>query len=588
MPTFDNEIKKKQYTPNIVVRLNGVDYAMREPDSGLAIPASNRGVIGRVNVNPAKVDLKRVNTVIASFSFDLVDVGGLITSLFKDNGTLFLGQQVRIFIGRSGVAMDFSDYLELPETRVKKVSHTDNKYTFRTVEETDRMNREIFNERALLAVDILAGTTTIDSQTDISGFASSGQFKINDEFMSYTSKSGSQFLGVTRAEKSSTAVSHDKGSEIFRVDDISGNPIDLIMQLIISNGGGGAFDVLADGLGIDESLVDTADMIVTRDQVFAGESFSFSMYGIENALKFIEDELLLACNCRLKTTAASKISIAVLDQTVFGDAPEVITNDTMTSTPSYDVTGDQILNQIVIDWDFLEGTQKYRESTPFNDPDSIADFGATRPYRLKFKGIASQAIVNDRGARLLERFKTPTPGITVNTHMDKGLINIGDNITLSSDNIPNASGTLIFATELEVIERAVNWTSGDVRFRLAFTSYSGIRGCFIAPSDLIDSVISQKKVTVTAGRGDCFTVGWKLRLWNELTGVYEADTENEIIDITGDTITFKDNFSTTLTTNHRLKFPDYDEATNDQRRYGFISDDGLDFDDGSATYRITF
>jgi len=586
--SFATEIKKKKYTPNIVIRLDGSDYAIRQPDSGLVVPAANVGVVGGVRLNPAKVDLKRVNTVIASSSFDLIDIDGEITRLFKDNAILFLKKTVDIFIGRSGVSQDFSDYLQLPTTRVEGWSHTDNKYTFRTVEETDRMTKETFNERVPLAVDILPATTTIDAQNSIANFANSGQLKINDEFMSYTSKSGTQFLGVTRATKGSTAVAQDKGSEIFRVDDISGNPIDLIMQIIISNGGGGPFDVLADGLGIDASLIDTADMIVTRDQIFAGENFSFSMYGIENTLKFLEDELLLACNCRFKTTSSSKISIAVLDQTVFGEAPDAITNDTTTSTPRFQVTGNQIINNIVIDWDFLEGTGKYRESTTFTDADSITDFGKTKPYRLSFKGIFTQAIVNDRGNRLLERFKTPTPSISMNTHMDKGLINIGDNVTVLSDNIPNASGTLNFATELEVIERAINWTSGDVRFRLAFTSYSGIRACYVAPSDLIDSVISQKKITVSAGRGDCFTIGWKLQLWDEITRSYESDPPNEIISIVADTITFKDNFVTTLTTDHRLKFPDYDDATDDQKRYCYISDGGADFDDGSATYRVTF
>lgn len=104
MATFASEIKKKTYTPNIVIRLDGLDYSMHQPDSGLVVPAANVGVVGALRVNPSKVDLKRVNSIIASNSFDLVDVGGVITTLFKDNATLFIGEQVEIFIGRVGAS----------------------------------------------------------------------------------------------------------------------------------------------------------------------------------------------------------------------------------------------------------------------------------------------------------------------------------------------------------------------------------------------------------------------------------------------------------------------------------------------------
>jgi len=78
-------------------------------------------------------------------------------------------------------------------------------------------------------------------------------------------------------------------------------------------------------------------------------------------------------------------------------------------------------------------------------------------------------------------------------------------------------------------------------------------------------------------------------LWNEVTQSYTADPENEIVSIVGDTITFQNNFSTTLIpTTHRIKFADYDLVSQDQKRYCFISDSGLNFSDDTSTYRILF
>lgn len=598
MGTLASEITNKKFKPNVVIRFPDLseDFAVHQPDSGLTIAAGRR-VVSNLTVNPTRVDLRRVNTTIASNTFDLIDKNEIITALFKDNSKLFLKERVQIFIGRIGVSMDFSEYFELPETIVNGVTHNDNRYTFRSVEQTDRMNKPVFNFRSILEVDILAGTTTIDANTDIDDFPASGIIKINDEFISYTSKDNGarQFLGATRGEKGSTPSAHDAGSEIFNVTDVSGNPVDLLLQILISGGGGGPYDVLSEGLGIDESLIDVTEMENIRDQIFAGESYSYSLYGFENMLKdFIEPELLDSINARFKISANSKISIAILDQTVFGEAPESISEDTQIRTPRYTVQDRRLVNKVIIDWDFLEGTQRYREQTTFIDQDSIDEFGEQAPLRKKWKGpkaaSSGQLIVNDRGGRLIERFKTPTPDISVDTQMDKGLLNIGDKILLASSKIPSASGTLQFASEVEILEKSINWINGDVKFKLAFTSYTGIRGAYIAPSDNIVSITSQKVVDVGSGRGDCYEVGWKLQLWNNSTEAYEADAPNEIVSISGDQITFKDNFSTTLVAGgvHRLKFPEYDDASADQRRFAFISDDGNDFDDGSATYRITF
>lgn len=597
--TFSEEIRKKQFVPNVVIRLVGQYYCITQPDSGLVVPASNIGTVRSLNVNPTQIDLRRCNTTIASYGFSLLDKSGVITAQFGDRAEIFFNQTVEIWIGRKTGSFDFADYYKLPDTKIKKIDHVENTFNMTSAEETDRMNKSFYDRMNKLDVSILSGTTTITANIAIDDWPTAGMFKIDDEFVSYSGKNNGlkQFTGCIRGEKGTFPTSHNAGTTMFEVVDVSDNPLTLLLQLLVSGGGGGPYDVLPDGLGIDQNLIDIAQIEDIRDTIFPTDVYEFSLYNVTNALKFFEEEILLSCNLRFRVSQNSKISLALLDQSVFGEAPDDMDDSTISSYPKLSVDENKIVNRVEIEWDWDEGTRAYRKLSPYDDATSITDFSDKAPMRFKWKGpkasLGGQAIVDDRADRFLQRFKTPAPEITFKTQIDKALSNLGDKILVSSNHIPSASGTLQFSTELEVISRAINWVTGDVTWKLAFTSYSGIRACYIAPSDKMLTVINQKTFTVAAGRGACYEVGWKMALWLHLPsgygGGYESDLVNEIESIVGDTITMKDNFASTLIANrHRIKFADYDDATQDQKRYCFISDDGNNFADDGSTYRITF
>lgn len=593
--TYTEELVKKKFIGNVVIRFLGQYFSIRQPDSGLSIPSPyNRCVRGLI-LNATQVDLQRANQTIANYSFRLVDVGNVITALVKDRADALINQEVEIWVGRVAVGLDFADYFKLPITKIKKVDHSENAYFISTSETTDRMSMPVFDLTGKLEDSVLDATTTFTLIEPTTDFPSSGTGKIQDEFFSWASKNdGTRTLnGILRGLKGTTAVAHSAGNDISWVYDVSENPIDILLKILISGGGGGPYDVYPDGLGISPLLIDVAGIEAIRDAIFAGEIFSFSLYDIDNALKFIENEILLGCNLRIITSDTSQISLALLDQSVFGDAPSEINEDTIASYPKWVVDDNKIVNVIEIQWDWNEGTQNYLEVDTYKDSDSITSFGERKPYKIKLKGPKSasggQAIVDDRSTRFLSRFATPNPEITFRTHIDKSLLIVGEKVLVQSSQIPYASGTLQFATELEVISRAINFETGDVNFKLAFTSYSGIRPCYIAPSDVLFSVISQKSITVPTGRGAYYSPGWVMKLWDIAAIGYTADLANTIESIVGDTINFVNDWTTPLfASNYRMKFADYNETTMDQHRYCFISDNGNNFDDGSGTYRITF
>lgn len=592
---YEIELGKKNFRSNVVIKLIGQYFAIHQPDSGLIIPSPFDKSVKSIIVNPTQVDLLRANQTIANYSFRLLDKDESITALIKERANAFSGQEVEIYVGRITGSFDFADYFKLPTVKVKQISHSENAYYFSCSEITDRMQKGVFNLAGKLEDAILAATSTFTLVNDTTNWPVSGTGKLEDEFFSWSGKDDSlrELTGVLRGLKGTDAVDHDAGTDISWVYDVTENPLNILLKLLISGGGGGVYDVYEDGLGIDQNLVDITEIESIRDAIFFGEQFSYSLYDIDDCLQFIEDEILLGCNLRLITSNAGKISIAVLDQSVFGTSLMSIDETTISAYPSWEVTDDDIQNVIEFQWDWDEGTQNFLQLSTYKNQDSIDVNGEREAYQVALKGprvaLDGQTIIDDRSDRFLQRFASSNPKISLKTQIDTHIAELGSKVLVQSSQIPSNTGTLEFATELEVISRGINFETGDVTLKVAFTSYSDIRKCYIAPSDIAITIVDQRTVIVAAGRGDAYSLGWKMRLWDIVGISYTVDSVNIIESIAGDKITFVNDWVTLLTAgNFRIKFADYDDATIDQRRYCFISDSGNDFPDGSSTYRITF
>lgn len=598
--SYATELLKKQFQGNIVVQIYGEYFAIRQPDSGLVIPAGQANLVRSLRINPTSADLRRVNTTVGQYSFQIVDKDNTFTAFLANNDTL-TGAAVRIWIGRNTAAIDgasfpFSQYFELPQTIIKKIEHKDTTYVFTTAEQTDRMGRPVFNTQTTVgaAIDLIA--TVFQASGDITKFRSSGYLKIGNELVSYSSKDDTlkRFNGVIRGEDGTPVEEHKLGDAIFEVYKVTDNPINIFLKFLISNGGGGPYDVYPEGLGISASLIDVTGLENLRDNIFLTDQFRLYMYGIANGLTYLENEIMFANNVRVAISSDSKITLALLDQSIFGAEIPIIDESTIIDYPSWSVDDNTVINQVIFEWDWNEGTGKYNERSVFEDAASIATYGLRQALKIPAKGIVAAlsgaAMVNDRSFRLLTRFANPNPQISVTTQIDKSLVNIGDKVRVESSQIPTQFGSLEFNQEVEVVSRSIDEMEGKCTFQLVFTSYSGIRSCYIAPSDVILTFVDQKTVNVASGRGAQYKPGWIMKLWDIDAGTHTADAPNVIDTIVGDQITFVSNFTTTLVdAEFRIVFADYDEVVEDQHRYGFVSPaPSHEFPDGSASYLITF
>lgn len=615
--SYVSELSTKQFVGNVVIKFLDTYFSIRQPDSGLVIPKPFDRCISSLTLNPTQIDIRRISTTIASYSFKILDRDFRITNLVRGDAASLINQEVDIWIGRIGVSMPFSDYFKLPVTRIKKIDHSDNSYSFSTTEQTERIARPIYSAVSALAVDILPATTTITMRDSIESFPNSGHLKIEDEFMSYSGKNitTKQFTGVVRGEYGSTPAAHEMNTEATLAERVVDNPVNILLKILTSGSGSGAYDVLKDGLAISPSLIDLTTIEDLRDDFFHSVEYSLILNDIEDALKFIENEILLPNNLRFNYSTSSKLSLVMLNRSTFIEEDQEMDEDTISSYPKWSVDGNRVVNRIEVQWDYDETTNQFLRLSTSQDDDSINDYGESPVLKYSFKGIKEdldgEELIDRFMVRLLARLAFPTPEISFKTQIDKSLFTIGDKARILSSQIPSPEGTLEFANELEIVSRAINFQTGDVQFKLAYTSFTNIRSCFIAPSDLIMSVISQNEVELAAGRGDQWGIGWKVRLWDDTNKIYTDDQVNTIESITDDTITFVDDWETDLggaileeggggllteageTLGQegpvfRLKFANYDEVIESQKRYCFISNMGNDFADGKPTYKITY
>jgi hypothetical protein len=628
MPTYLDQVKsEKTFIANAIIKIGTNYFSIRNPDSGLSVPAAFNGTVLSLSLNSSSIDIRKVNTTIAGYSFRLLDKDFAISNLINGNAASLIGQDVTIWLGRNrkraaDEACDFSGYYQLPITKLRKLEHADNSYVISTSEDTSRIDRPIYDASSALSIDILAGTTTIIMRDSIAEFPAAGFVRVDKEVFSYTSKNDSTktFSGVIRGEYGTTPDAHSANTLCYQAEKIVDNPLNIILKLLISNGGGGAYDVLSDGLGISPSLIDVSGIETIRDSLFSTVQIELLFYDVQSVLKLIETEILQPLNLRFSYGLNSKLGLVVLDKAVFTPIIDAVNENTMLTYPKWSVDDTKIINRLKIEWDYSEADGKFLKYSEYTDAASVTTYGEKTPLKFQFKGLKTAlggaSIIDDFARVLFARFSIPIAEVEVKTQIDKSLKNIGDKVFVESSKIPSPMGGLVFESDMEITKRAINYQTNEVTFTFAFTSFTKIRSAYISPSDLIKYVGSQKLIGVANGRAEKYKVGMFMRLWNEAAQAYEADAPNEIAafilgqnnildesgftildesgaeliyeDAPNDLIVFKNNWTTTLTLNHRIRFANYSEVVNIQKRFSFISNNGANFSDGKQTYKVTY
>jgi hypothetical protein len=593
---------------NIVVSIDGVFYAMRAPDSGLSI-TSEFLQLQAPTINGVNVDIRSSNTPISTFSFKLMEYEfNKTSSKVMIDETQLLEKNCIVYVGFITGSFDFADYRELARTKISSVSKIANGYSFTSKEVSHLIARPALNRSDILKTFILSTSTTL-SITDTTDWPTSGVIRIDQEFINYTGKDidGITLTGLTRGlslgGSPSTAAEHQVGAEVFQVTSlVMSNPVDMILQILLSKNGDltndPTYDVLENGLGISPANVNIAGIESIRDTFFLGEEHSLFIWGATDMMKYLEKFLLPSTSLRF-VTSNGKINLSLLDQVNFNEAPPVIDESSIIGVPMWNLSSDKLVNVIEAQWDYNFARGKYERIEVYKDFDSIATFGEKRALQLLMPSVRSSlngaTIATQRAGRLLGRLSTARGKVELSCHFDKSDVQVGTNVQIIHRYLPQQGGTLGFSDQLEVMSRSIDLDKAVVRYKLEFTSYTGIRIPFIGPSPKIVSVVNQRTFTVTDA--SCLTIGDHVTLFKDgpivlgapTAGSYLPDSFRVIEFINGNEITVNSDFDSTLGNDITVKLPDYDEATISQKaKYAFVGSNTGFFNDGSKSYQIIF
>ena len=590
--SFTTELLNSKFTLNVVIEMGGEVYARFQPDSGIVIPDENL-IVGAVRLQPLSVDIRDVKTSLSSNTFELLDKDALITVRIGASTNQLLNEAVVIKVGFITGSFDFADYKLFSTGLTTSLSRKQNIYSF-----TSRENQAIQGEIFIRGDELSATLTETEEDdiflTDVSQFFNQGTVQINQEFIVFTARDTilNKLTGLTRGTLNSTAVEHAANEPVFQGFEIEENPLTILLQILISPGGGTVYDVLPDGLGINANLVDVAGIEQLAIDNFGatlgvagitgGDTYRFFLANTGNALRFFEAEILAATNTRF-IQREGKIALALLDQAVAGPANVTINEDTIIGTPTYKLGTDRLINRIEINWNFSPGLNRFSRTNVFEEEESQTIFDTVKTLTFNFKGIQADLngfnIIRERADRLLARLSTSQADIRATTLFSNAEINVGDEINLVHRYLPDEGGTLGISDTLEVISRGFDLNKGTVKYSLAYTSFTGLRIGVIAPTEVVVSVTANDVFDIRAGAGVCFKVGFCIIINGE---------ERTIINIATDTLTVNSPF-TTINIGDTVKFCDIDKQSAEQSAlFASIADGDTFIFDGSKAYAITF
>jgi hypothetical protein len=606
--SFESELQDlRQLKVNLVLKITapsptGVTYFSKyQVQSGLVVPSTNVGMVTSFSVPGSQIDLLSAKQDIGSATVEIVDKNNVFSTFMGQPLSALIGLRADLYVGLiTDTGFAWSQYItEKQNYVIKTLDKRGNTYTIGLRSQQDRMQGAIYNFRGNLTTftSQVATTMTIDTGGDTFKAATGlnpQRAKINKEFIQYTGKTYTApittLTGISRGDESSDAVAHKAGVECFFVEKVIANPIDLLLRLMMSTGFGtnGSYDVLFDGCAIPAADIDTASFLSIRNTFFPSDTFTLFFYNIPNALKYIEVEFLQANNVRF-TEVNGKIGLAILDQSVPGDDLPIVNEDVITSkpAPSWKLSENRLFNSFVMEYFYNEGTETYSKTKQFDDVSSQSIHGIRTTGNLKFKGITTDGVAQERGQRLMDRFSSPQSEITCTQFLKTYNTPPGEKVTFTHRDLPSPGGGLGLNHELELLKKAINYATGLVQATYVFTSYINLRRGLIAPSSVVASVISSNQITVPLDHGVRYKVGYVLNLFSNVTHLVVDGINNVITDVTGDTITFANNFTGLAAGTTYLKFADYDYADDVQRaKYMYIVGGSGLFADGSGGYKI--
>jgi len=386
--------------------------------------------------------------------------------------------------------------------------------------------------------------------------------------------------------------------KIFRSADVTpvvlqGNPINILLAVLMSTGTPGTngdHDYLAEinSLGLSSDFINVTEIESVRDSWFPGNSHYMKMTINERitAKEWIETEILQALNCYPAIDGQGKYSIKPCKPPLAGyTRVQAFTDDNTIKLPSWDANLSALINDLEIYYD--HDGDDYQTQEVYADTTSINNRGpGNKTLTIKSKGLHTSIagislntftadVISRRKESIFNRFAAPPLKIGINSFFDRWLTEVGDIVPVTSSFLPDIeAGTRgLSAARMEVSNITPNWDRGTVQTTLLNTGYAKNIYATVSPS-----------MTVTAGTsGTAFTVSVadaakyanfdspEVQMYDSGMRAQGSHVTLLTVNETTGAITC-DDIGSTPAAGWVVCFADYDDATDEQTNYGYISD----------------
>lgn len=496
--------KKPRYVVEISFDDANTDlyYITSHDDSALPSGAlSIDGIIEDISGTTQKITPEKGLASIGTLVFNVVDLADSVTTLQYDKlqlGKGLRGKRVRVYVGYVGNI--WSEYSLVTTQVIETVVYRNGKYIF-NCSDVQRLERNILFDLAFtnLSSTLNVGDTVVNvyNTTDFIALEHGTSysdapsqtvyyFKIDDEVIRATGKTGSTFTGCERGALNTKEVEHvidtdaiaDRRTKVEEYVYLELPAPKLIYAILTGKLIGQSTELPPSWhLGISESFVRQSDFTGVGkdlfDTVYDTNGLVLPFHGLkkQDGKKFIEKELLLLMGCFTPVYGTGELGLLRM-VSVLSNSGFIATLDEENIVSYSDLIHDMksLHNNIEIKWNWLDSKEKFTRKNILIDQDSISTHGLATQLEFKFRGLYGNRhtaeTLAERFNSFRDRYTGPPLRINVTCLPSTNIYEVGDTIRLKLDNIKDYNTGQALDRTFEIQNVSIDWITGRVSFAL--------------------------------------------------------------------------------------------------------------------------
>jgi len=315
----------------------------------------------------------------------------------------------------------------------------------------------------------------------------------------------------------SSVASHDAGAEIREVYFLQEEPLKMVLNLLTTTAAGtnGSYDVgIANfGLGIDQSLINSTDILALNTAHFNDATWEFTMLPStrESGLKFIVEDILRPLSIYPFIDGDGKINMGRLEK--WDDVNSIASYsdaDFINELPIIELK--DIINQVSFSYDYNWGDGQYQTNRDWNQSDSISTYGESGVMPVNTRGMRGGTFainaIRDFLKYLTTRYCNPYALIKLGSFFKSNILELGDIIDITHsfliDFANGSRGVSAMDSQLRLLNSGKN--NSKIEIEAFVKDYANVFNITTVTTSDIDATTNSKSAATLDANNDPATV----------------------------------------------------------------------------------